>query len=1413
MTNRSKTVNLLRRCWPGTQPCGTGGLAVCLWLCWAGWLLAATLPTTAQRAKPQAPPPRLASLPTVDVGDGYLTPTGRRALHRLVDVVAVRAATGTNIDAVMKELGRPRMVLTDWTVAWEVGRGYRLLRRAHRQSAAPVEAATELNHNLKAIRQLPGLAAANPVFVDPQDRLWLVPTSEIIVCLRPGTDPQRYFGADWPRARRLAGGSDTFVLTLPSANAEELLAEVNRRMTDPQVAWAEPNFISQVRRQTNDRYYRFQWHLKNTGQTGGRSGADLDVLEAWQVTTGRADIVVALLDDGVQLDHPDLSANLFVNAAEDGFDSDWNGYVGDRHGWDFFDADHDPSPADLYDDHGTATAGVVASVGNNKLGGVGVAFGCRIMPVKVIRGDWAVAAADMAEAIYYAAGRDYYGGWWRGADVLSISLAFAESRVVSEALGWAARSGRGGYGCPIFAASGNSASRWQVSRFEVPVGRAVGPGWFRIGFEYRKDSLGSEGEDLVMIDNVALVRGDGLTLVNSALGPGGRQDFEGNTFPPPGWVTDASPGSEPWTVTTNRALTGTGGKQSARSGYVRHGGWSELRTPLIALAGDEILSFSCYTSSELEDGLYVWVYDPTDGMVWVYPELSELPLASGNPDIITAIEFPARHPDVIAVGASTDADLRADYSQFGLGLDFLAPSSGGWSDIITTDRTGTDGYAYDPFAPTLDYDLHFGGTSAAAPAAAGVGALLLSANPLLTASEVRALMRDSCVKIGKVTYTNGWHPLYGYGRLDAGEALRRATPDLQVKLYDFPDPVALGQLLRCTVTVTNHGQAVARDVILTCFFPTNAQFVSASVPQSWREGLLDLLLGDLASGSGLVIEYLLQPVSGSRLTNAVEATSYALDLNPADNQATVTTQVRGPDTQRPSLSISFPPPGARLTNMHLSVKGTATDNAGVARIDYWVENLAGLGPVHSIFNSTITGPLGWSGPLIGLVPGTNVIRARAWDASDNPAAEVARQFFIAVSSPLRVLVRGQGTLSPPGTNRLLTLHTTHSIQARPAWPGYLFSNWVGRLGEDGPVLFVSGQPQMRFFMVSNLVLEANFVANPFLGWVGSFNGLFYESGGVTHDRSGAFSLALRASGTYSASMQVAGQRLSMSGQFDLNGRATNRLVRRTGDDLYVEWQLNIGGTGTNDLWGWVRSADGAWTAELVGDRVPVYAPGASPYAGRYTLLLSGTHEPGDTTRPTGDSPAVALVNNAGRLSLVGTLADNRPMSLSAQVNTNGLWPLYASLYGGRGSILAWAGLPETPAWPTNLAQAPLSWIKPATTDRYHPGPFQLETVLLVSCYRFSRPVLQLSNAPVVLLGGNLAEPLTNCITVLSNNAFLPCGPLSLTLKLNGADGRLTGTLNYQGRRLPLQGVVLQSLTNGAGFFLGTNQSGWFGFGP
>lgn len=172
---------------------------------------------------------------------------------------------------------------------------------------------------------------------------------------------------------------------------------------DSRFTFVQPDFTLTLSSVPNDPRYFEQWGLNNLGGYQGLRDADIDATDAWAAgNTGNPSFVVAVVDSGMDLTHPDLRANLWTNPNEipgNGIDDDGNGFIDDVHGWDFFDGDNDPSDAN---GHGTHVAGTIGAVGNNSIGVTGVAWNIKLMPLKIGGAGPSVDTSAAIKAIDYA---------------------------------------------------------------------------------------------------------------------------------------------------------------------------------------------------------------------------------------------------------------------------------------------------------------------------------------------------------------------------------------------------------------------------------------------------------------------------------------------------------------------------------------------------------------------------------------------------------------------------------------------------------------------------------------------------------------------------------------------------------------------------------------------------------------------------------------------------------------------------------------------------------------------------------------------------------------------------------------------------------------------------------------------------
>ena len=211
----------------------------------------------------------------------------------------------------------------------------------------------------------------------------------VLVRFRPGASRAAKDAAhDALKGRRLLKEyrvvSDLQVVEVRHGDMAAALADYQ---TNPDVLYAEPDYVACITGIPNDPDFAQLWGMHNTGQAvggvPGTAGADIRAVSAWDFWTGDPDFRIAVIDTGVDYNHPDLQANIWANPGEipgNGVDDDGNGYIDDVHGYDFYD-EGDGDPMDGHG-HGTHVAGTIGAAGNDAIGVVGVTWHCKIVALK-----------------------------------------------------------------------------------------------------------------------------------------------------------------------------------------------------------------------------------------------------------------------------------------------------------------------------------------------------------------------------------------------------------------------------------------------------------------------------------------------------------------------------------------------------------------------------------------------------------------------------------------------------------------------------------------------------------------------------------------------------------------------------------------------------------------------------------------------------------------------------------------------------------------------------------------------------------------------------------------------------------------------------------------------------------------------
>ena len=309
-----------------------------------------------------------------------------------------------------------------------------------------------------------------------------------------------------------------FKITFPSNQSlEEIIAAYQQ---DPNVEYAQPNYVHRVDFTPNDALFENQNALKI-----------IQAEQGWDLQLASPDVIVGVIDTGIDYNHEDLIDALWINAGEDlngngrvdssdfnGLDDDNNGFIDDIRGWDFTDAPTFPDGGDFqtpdndpFDEngHGTAVAGIIGATGNNKKGIAGLAFGCQIMNLRAGTSLGFLEEDDVASAIVYAVDN--------GARVINMSFGDdVASPLLRDVIQYAVNQN-----CVLVASAGNSAS----DQIHFPSGF---PETISVGASTESDNLAGFSNYGSSVDLVA----PGVNILTTKLG-NSYGDFSGTSASAP----------------------------------------------------------------------------------------------------------------------------------------------------------------------------------------------------------------------------------------------------------------------------------------------------------------------------------------------------------------------------------------------------------------------------------------------------------------------------------------------------------------------------------------------------------------------------------------------------------------------------------------------------------------------------------------------------------------------------------------------------------------------------------------------------------------------------------------------------------------------------------------------------------------
>ena len=511
-----------------------------------------------------------------------------------------------------------------------------------------------------------------------------------------------------------------------------------------------------------------------------------------------------------------------------------------------------------------------------------------------------------------------------------------------------------------------------------------------------------------------------------------------------------------------------------------------------------------------------------------------------------------------------------------------------------------------------------------------------------------------------------------------------------------------------------------------------------------------------------------------------------------------------PDLTAPTLTLTWPPPNTIFTNDDsLYLRGTAGDNLSLAEVAFCLSTnpvLAGSEEFTGADWDPSTNA--WAGWSTSLNRGTNYIFVRATDASGNTRL-LKRGVYCRLKSQVSIAAdEGAGTTTGVTNGQWLELGKTYTVTIKPD-AGQVLVYWT--LGDQS-----GWTNRLKFTMDNGLGLSLHFRSNSLPALHGTYTGLFYNFEQVNLTNAGSFTMTLTPGGAFSGKLYLISNTVSLSGRLRMDWEDANtacayfsRGPRQAGLSGRLDFDL----AGSGIVGGALTNSSGE-EADFDGLICPASKAAAKRYNATFSALSSGANF--------GDH-SFAGVNRAanGGVTLSLNIADKCPVvSAGTAICSDGRFPLFASLYAGRGLILGWMSTNGDGATTLEgndillaklVTESACSCYTNAAAARLHAfGLAYVAPAAGTNILGWTRGWIALTDTSYRGFDTDLTfDPLKNSFSFdsLANTN-------NLTLTLTKSTGQFSGTFGPRKTPTSFKGILLPERGEGLGFYTTNNGVGW-----